>query len=49
MSMKDKELVSLTQIEGKVSPHHGGLEHGLKQRAEALEFVDNASSLAAYI
>jgi hypothetical protein len=47
--MKDKELVSLKQIEGKVSPHHGSLEHGLKQRVEALEYVDDVSSLAAYV
>ena len=49
MAMKDRKLVSLKQIEGKISPHHGGLEHGLKQRTEALEYVDDVSSLAAYI
>ena len=43
------KLVSLTEIEGKVSPHSAQVERALKARAGALDFVKDAEALADFI
>ena len=49
MSTEKPRLVSLREVEGKMSPHQGQLERALKLRAEALAFVDDVEELARYI
>ena len=49
MALKDNKLISLREIEGAVSPHQGQLDHALKARKEALEYVADASKLAEFI
>lgn len=49
MTDKDRKLVSLKEIEGAVSPHTAQVEHALKTRQEALEYVADVSELAAFI
>ncbi len=47
--MKNKEYVSLGQIEGAISPHSRQLNRALDARKEALDYVNNPAELAAYI
>jgi len=49
MRLKDKKLISLQQIEGAVSPHQKQIDHALKARKEALEYVADVSKLAEFI
>jgi hypothetical protein len=49
MSVNNKKLVSLREIEGKVSPHQQQLDRALKIRAEALEYVKDVSALAIFM
>jgi hypothetical protein len=49
MALKDKKLISLQQIEGAVSPHQKQIDHALRARKEALEYVADASKLAEFI
>jgi hypothetical protein len=49
MGLKDKKLISLQQIEGVVSPHQKQIDHALKARKEALEYVTDVSKLAEFI
>ena len=46
MGLKDKKLISLQQIEGAVSPHQKQIDHALRARKEALEYVTDVSELA---
>jgi hypothetical protein len=48
--MEDKKrLVSLRDIEGKISPHQGQVDRALKARAEALNFVEDVEALADFM
>ena len=49
MALKDKKLISLQQIEGAVSPHQKQIDHALRARKEALEYVADVSKLAEFI
>ena len=49
MSKKKRKLVSLREIEGKISPHQAQVERALNLRVEALNFVQNAEALAEFI
>ena len=49
MSLKDKKLISLQEIEGAISPHQKQIDMALKTRKEALEYVTDASKLAEFI
>ena len=49
MSDKKHGLVSLREIEGKISPHQGQIDRALKLRAEALNYVDDVETLAEFI
>ena len=49
MALKDKKLINLREIEGAVSPHQRQLDHALKVRKEALEYVADVSKLAEFI
>jgi hypothetical protein len=49
MSLKDKKLITLKEIEGSVSPHNGFVKREIDKRKEALGYVDNVSRLAEYI
>jgi len=49
MALKDKKLISLSEIEGAASPHQKQLERALSARKEALEFVADPSKLAGFI
>jgi hypothetical protein len=49
MNDKQGKLLSLADIEGKISPHQGQVKGGLRVRAVALEYVKNVQSLADYI
>jgi hypothetical protein len=49
MGLKDKKLISLQQIEGAVSPHQKQIDHALRARKEALEYVRDVSELARFI
>jgi len=49
MGLKDKKLISLQQIEGAVSPHQKQIDHALRARKEALEYVADVSKLAEFI
>jgi hypothetical protein len=44
-----KNLVSLKEIEGAVSPHQAQLDRALKLRQAALEYVNDAAALASFI
>jgi hypothetical protein len=46
---KSTRLLSLQEIEGKISPHTSQVEHALKTRAEALNYVEDAGALADFI
>ena len=39
MSLKDKKLISLKEIEGPMSPHDGFVKKEMQRRKEALEYV----------
>ena len=49
MGLKDKKLISLQQIEGAVSPHQKQIDHALKARKVALEYVTDVSKLAEFV
>lgn len=49
MSLKDKKLITLKEIEGPISPHDGFVKHEIDKRKEALGYVDNVNRLAEYI
>lgn len=49
MSLKDKKLLSLHEIEGVISPHDEYLKREMGHRKEALEYVDDVAKLAEYI
>jgi hypothetical protein len=49
MSAKSEKLVSLREVEGKLSPHQEQLDRALNARAEALNFVTDASALAGFL
>jgi len=49
MSLKDKELLSLRQIEGIIATHDGFLKREMDRRQVALAYVDDVSKLAEYI
>jgi len=49
MENKKPKLVSLREIEGKISPHQGQVDRALKARAEALNFVSDVEALAEFI
>lgn len=49
MSLKDKKLISLKEIEGPMSPHDGFVKKEMQRKKEALKYVDDVSRLAAYI
>jgi len=49
MSLKDKKLLSLKEIEGAIATHDGFVKREIKKRKEALDYVDNSSKLAKYI
>lgn len=49
MGLKGRELISLREIEGVVSPHQRQVEMALKSRKEALEHVADVSKLAEFM
>ena len=49
MRLKDKNLISLKEIEGAIVSHDGFLKRAEEVRKEALEYVDDVSKLAEYI
>ena len=49
MSLKDKKLISLQEIEGAISPHQKQIDMALKTRKEALEYVTDVPKLAEFI
>jgi len=49
MSLRDKKLVTLKEIEGPMSPHDGFVKREIDRRKEALDYVDDASRLAEHI
>jgi len=49
VGLKDKELISLQEIEGAVSPHRRQMDTALQARQKALEYVDEVSKLAEFI
>ena len=49
MNLKTGKLLSLSDIEGRVSPHQLQVKGSLKQRAPALELVKDTSGLADYL
>ena len=49
MGLKGRELISLREIEGAVSPHQRQVEMALESRKEALEHVADVSRLAEFM
>ena len=49
MRLKDKQLISLKEIEGPFGTHDGFLKREIGKRKEALGCVDSVSKLAEYI
>jgi hypothetical protein len=49
MSLKDKKLLSLKEIEGPIATHDGFVKREVAKRKEALDYVDNTPKLAEYI
>jgi len=49
MGLKGRELISLREIEGAVSPHQRQVEMALESRKEALEHVADVSGLAEFM
>jgi hypothetical protein len=49
MGLKDNKLISLQQIEGAISPHQKQIDHALKARKEALEYIADVSKLSEFI
>jgi hypothetical protein len=49
VSLKDKKLLTLKEIEGSISTHDGFLKREMERRKEPLSCVDNVPSLAEYI
>lgn len=49
MGATNKKLVSLREIEGPVSPHQRQLDGALKEKKEALSYVDDVSKLTRFI
>ncbi|MBU2599330.1 DUF3786 domain-containing protein [bacterium] len=44
-----KELITIKQIEGLISPHHEYTNRELEKRKEALEYINDLQDLANYI
>ena len=49
MSLKEKRLLSLKEIDGPQTPHDAFLKRAIELRVEALGYVNNASKLADYL
>jgi hypothetical protein len=49
VSLKDKKLLTLKEIEGPMGTHDGFLKREMERRKEPLSCVDNVSRLAEYI
>jgi hypothetical protein len=49
VSLKDKKLLTLKEIEGPMGTHDGFLKHQMERRKEPLSYVDNVPRLAEYI
>src|SRR4030042_2666049 len=49
MSLKDKKLLTLKEIEGPLCTHDGFLKREVERRKEALDYVDDVSKLSKYI
>lgn len=49
MSLKDKKLLTLKEIEGPMGTHDGFLKREMERRKEPLSCVDNVPALAEYI
>jgi len=49
MSLTDRKLLSITQIEGRIASHDAFLKRELDRRKPALDYVEDASSLAEYV
>jgi len=46
---KNTRLLSLADIEGKISPHQLQVKGAMKMRADPLEYVKDVEALAAYL
>ena len=49
MGLKDKNLISLKEIDGPAAPHDGFLKRAVDLRKEALACVDDVARLAEYV
>ena len=49
MGLKDKNLISLKEIDGPAVPHDGFLKRAVDLRKEALAYVDDVARLAEYV
>ena len=49
MSLKDKNLISLKEIDGPAAPHDAFLKRAVDIRKEALAYVDDVARLAEYV
>ncbi len=49
MALKDKDLLTLQEIDGPQSPHDAFLKREVELRKEALACVDDAARLAEYV
>ncbi len=49
MALKDKDLLTLKEIDGPQSPHDAFLKREVELRKEALACVDDAARLAEYV
>jgi hypothetical protein len=49
MGLKDKNLISLKEIDGPAAPHDAFLKREVDLRKEALAYVDDVAKLAEYV
>ncbi len=49
MGLKDRELISLREIEGAVSPHQKQIDRALEAKKEALAYITDVFGLAEFI
>ena len=49
MGLKDKNLISLKEIDGPAAPHDAFLKRAVDIRKEALAYVDDVARLAEYV
>ena len=49
MGLKDKNLISLKEIDGPAAPHDAFLKRAVDLRKEALAYVDDVARLAEYV